>query len=58
MVSAETLLSYPYWKLTFIVHTGAYDKQLGAIISQNKKPIDFFSIILSKTQRNYPTTDK
>ena len=27
MVSAETLTSYPYWKLPFKVHTDASDKQ-------------------------------
>ena len=43
MVSAETLLSYPDWTLTFTVHTNEYDKQLGAVISQNNKPIAFFS---------------
>ena len=32
MVSVETLLSYPYLKLPFTVHTYAYDKQLGAIM--------------------------
>ena len=26
VVSAETLMSYPDWKLPFIVHTDAYDK--------------------------------
>ena len=58
MVSADTLLSYPYWKLAFTVHTDASDKQLGIVISQNNKPIDLFSIILSKPQRNYTTTEK
>ena len=56
MVSAETLLSYPYWKLQFTVHTDAYDRQLGDVIIQNNKPIDFFSVILNKPQRNYTTT--
>ena len=58
MVSAEILMSYPYWKLPFIVHTDASDKQLGAVISQNNKPIDFFSRKLIKPQRNYTTTEK
>ena len=58
MVSSETLLSYPYWKLTFTVHTDASDKQLGSVISQNNKPISFFSRILSNPQRNYTTTEK
>ena len=58
MVSDETLLSYPDWKLPFTVHTGAYNKQLCAVISKNNKPIAFFSIILNKPQRKYTTTEK
>ena len=58
MVSAETLLSYPYWKIPFTVHTNASDKQLGDVISQNNKTIAFFSIRLSKPKRNYTTTEK
>ena len=58
MVSAETLLSYPGWTMTSTVHTDASDKQLGAVISKNNKPIDFFSIILSKPQCNYTTDEK
>ena len=58
MVSAETLLCYPDWKLPFTVHNDASDKKLVAVIIQNNKPIYFFSRRLSKTQRNYTTTDK
>ena len=58
MVSNETLLSCPDWKLPFTVHIDASDKQLGAVISQNDKPIALFSSKLSKTQRNYTTTKK
>ena len=58
MVSAETLLSYPYWKINFKVHTDAPDKKLGAIMRHNNKPIEFFSIILRKSQDNYTKTDK
>ena len=56
MVYYETLLSYPYWKLPFKVHTDASDKQLGAVISQNNKPISLFTRRLSKSQRNYTKT--
>ena len=42
MVFSETLLNYPDWKIYFTVHTDAYDKNLGAGIIQNHKPIVFF----------------
>ena len=50
MVSAETLLNYPDWTIPFTIHTDASDKQLGAVISQNDKPIAFFCRRLSKVQ--------
>ena len=58
MVSAETLLSYPDWKICFTVHTNASDKQLGAVINQNNKPIAFLSRRPSKPQSNYTTANK
>ena len=45
MVSTETLIIYPGWELTFTVHTYTSNKQLGSVISQNNKPISFFSRI-------------
>ena len=48
MVSADNLFSYTDWKILFMVHTYDFDKQLGASISQNNKPIEFFLRILSK----------
>ena len=58
MVSTETLLCYLDWRLTFTVHTDASDKKLVAVITQNNITIVFFSIILSKPQRNYTMTEK
>ena len=52
MVSSEMLLSYPYWTLTFTVHTDASNKKLGAVISQNNKTISFFPKILIKPHHN------
>ena len=39
-------------------HTDTSDKQLGAVISNNNKPIDFLSRRFSKAQCNYTTSDK
>ena len=52
------LLSYPDWIIPFLVQTDASDKQLGAFIGQNNKPIPFFLRIIIKPQRNYTTTEK
>ena len=58
VVYVMTLLSYPFWKLTFTVHTDTSDKQLGAFISHNNKPIAVFSRRLIKPHPNYTTTEK
>ena len=58
MVCTETLLNYPDWSKPFDVHTDASDYQLGAVISQEGKPIAFYSRKLNKAQRNYTTTEK
>ena len=58
MVYVETLISHPDCKLPFTVHIDASDKQLCAVISQNRKLIAFFSRRLSKPHHNYTTTDK
>ena len=56
MVSAETLFIYPDWKIPFTLHTDTSDKQLGAVISHNIKPIALFSIRLINPKRNYTMT--
>ena len=43
MLSDETLLRNPYWAIHFMVRTDPSDKQFCAVISQNNKPIAFFS---------------
>ena len=58
MVSEEVFLTYPDWNKPFDLHTDASDKKLGAVVSQDGKPIAFFSRRLSKAQRNYTTTEK
>ena len=58
MVSAETLISCPDWKLPLKFHTDASDKKLGAVISQNNKPIAFFYRKLIKPYCNCTETEK
>ena len=58
LVAKDTMLNYPDWSQPFEVHTDASDFQLGAVISQNNKPIAFFSRKLNSAQKNYTTTEK
>jgi hypothetical protein len=48
IVSKETLLAYPDFNQPFDIHTDAGDLQLGAVISQNGKPIAFYTRKLTK----------
>ena len=43
ITSKETLLSYPDFNKPFNIHTDASDAQLGAVISQEGRPIAFYS---------------
>ena len=58
MVSAYTLLNYLEWEILFIVHTEPYDKQLGTVISKNKKLIELLLRKLRKPQCYYTMSDK
>ena len=58
MVCKKTLLTYPDWSKPFDIHTNASDFQLGAVISQEGKPIAFFSQKLNRAQKNYTMTEK
>ena len=57
-ISKESLLTYPDFAKPFDVYTDASDKQLGAVILQEGKPIAHFSRTLNSAQRNYTVTDK
>jgi len=58
IMSRETLLAYPQFDQPFIIHTDASHTQLGSVISQNDKPIAFYSRKLSPTQTRYTTTER
>ena len=49
ILSRETLLAHPQFDKPFVIHTDASDTQLGAVISQDNKPIAFYSGKLTPT---------
>jgi hypothetical protein len=49
-------LSYPDYSKVFEIYTDASSKQFGAVITQDKRPIAFFSRKLSDTQCRYSIT--
>ena len=42
VIGRETLLAYPDFNAPFQIHTDASKEQIGAVISQNGKPIAFY----------------
>ena len=58
IISRETLLAYPDFTKPFIIHTDASHTQLGAVISQDNRPIAFYSRKLNPAQTRYTTTER
>jgi transposase InsO family protein len=58
IISKEVLLTYPDFSLGFDIHTDASDLQLGAVISQQGKPIAFYSRKLNPAQTRYTTGER
>ncbi len=55
-IAKGVVLAYPYYSKVFKIYTDASSKQLGAVITQDNRPIMFISRELSKTQRKYSVT--
>jgi hypothetical protein len=58
IIGREVLLSYPDFTKPFEIHTDASHTQLGAVISQDNKPIAFYSRKLNPAQTRYTTTER
>ena len=56
IIAKETLLAYPKFNARFDIHTDASQTQLDAVISQDNKPIAFYSRKLNPVQTRYTTT--
>ena len=57
-MSREVLLAYPDFNKPFEIYTDASKYQLGAVVSQNGKPIAYYLHKLNKSQLNYTTTKR
>ena len=58
ILSKEVLLTYPDFNKPFDIHTDASDVQMGAVISQDNKPIAFYTRKLNSAQTRYTTTER
>jgi hypothetical protein len=52
------LLAHPDFSKPFAIHTDASHYQLGGVISQDGKPIAFYSRKLTDAQTHYTTTER
>ena len=53
MITQDTMLVHPNFSQSFIVHTDASKYQIGGVVSQDGKPIGFFSRKFNTAQLNY-----
>jgi hypothetical protein len=58
IIAKKTLLTYPDFNKLFEIHTDASKLQLGACISQEGKPIAFYSRKLNSAQTRYTTAER
>ena len=58
VIAKEVLLAFPDFSKPFEIHTDASLYQLGAVISQDGKPIAFYSRKLKPEQTRYTTTER
>ena len=57
IIAREVILAYPDFSEVFEIYTDASSRQLGAVITQNNRPIAFFSRKLSEAQQKYSVTE-
>ena len=55
-IAKDIVLAYPDFSKVFEIYTDASSKQLGAVITQDNRPITIFSRKLSETQHKYSIT--
>ena len=58
IMAQDVLLMYPEYGKRFDVHTDGCNYQIGAVISQNGKPVAHFLRKFNQAQYRYTTTEK
>ncbi|KAH8338725.1 hypothetical protein KR074_003729 [Drosophila pseudoananassae] len=58
LASEDVILSYPDFKLPFDLTTDASASGIGAVLSQNKRPITMISRTLKEGELNYATNER
>ena len=58
VIAKETLLAYPDFNKPFQIHADANHCQLGAVVSQEGKPIAFYSCKLNPAQTRYTAPER
>ncbi len=58
LMSQDTMLTYPQFNKPFVVYTDTSEKQIGGVVTQENKPLGFFSKKLTDTQCRYPVTEQ
>lgn len=58
LISKEVILSHPNFEKEFELTTDASEYAIGAVLSQDDKPITFLSRTLSKTEESYAANEK
>ena len=56
MIARDIILAYPDFSTKFVIYTDASKRQLGAVITQNNRPIAFFGRKLNSAQTKYSIT--
>ena len=56
-IARDVTLAYPDYSQGFKIYTDGSKRQLGAVITQNNRPIAFFSRKLSACQQKYSVTE-
>jgi len=57
IIARDVVLAYPDFKKEFLIYTDASTRQLGGVITQDNRPIAFFSRKLTKAQEKYTVTE-
>jgi hypothetical protein len=50
LLAQDTMLTYPQFDKSFVVYTDTSEKQIGGFVTQENKPLGFFSKKLTDTQ--------